>query len=263
MKIILLSIFVMISFVAKSQELTVFYKEERRAHYSQLRSSVHKRFTSEEDLALIKDKAKVQGNQFAWFEFTSVLRIDKNKSIYYPQEEISNDTVNSAVSYGKEGEKLFISREISEREHSIVYINIQSKKKISTEYTYGNNYLISEDLTELDWEITKERKKIGKYECQKAILKHYYDESQIYASGGYLYYTTEVWFTDDIPYGFGPAGHWGLPGLILEFKKGKTRITLDKIIFDLDGFKIKPPVKGEKITREALELVPIMEFREH
>lgn len=55
----------------------------------------------------------------------------------------------------------------------------------------------------VDWTITDEIKKIGKFECQKAI-------------GEFRGRTYHAWFTSEIALGFGPWKLNGLPGLILE-----------------------------------------------
>jgi GLPGLI family protein len=53
---------------------------------------------------------------------------------------------------------------------------------------------------------SKERKSIGRFTCQKAILE----------KGGKKY---EAWFDSSLPFEDGPMGLYGLPGLIIEAKE--------------------------------------------
>lgn len=265
-KIFFLLIF-LITVVGKSQEMTVFYKEERKSDYYQLRTYVFEKGMSKQDLELIRDKAKDHSDQLANYGYASVLRIDHEKSIYYPLERQFNDTINSAVSYGKDGKQTFISRETSEKEYKIVYINQEAKQKSSVEYAYGKEYLIDEELHSLEWKYTNETKTMFGYLCKKALV--FTIEKQQYTSYSYGNYRVkgrkpvEVWYTEEIKSSFGPLGYWGLPGLIVKVVEEDATIVLDKILYTLDDFEVKPPTHGEKNTREGLEEIPALLFHEH
>ncbi|MBQ4804230.1 GLPGLI family protein [Aquimarina sp. MMG015] len=264
---LLLSIFLFMCVRNYAQEFTVFYNEVRKANYRQLRSSMLDIIPrTEDDMSLIRDKAKDHSNELKRYEYNSVLRIDGSKSIYYPIERQYNDTINNSVTYGKGGKRVFISRETSEKEYKVVYINKRKKKKSSVEYAYGKEYLIEEKLSKLNWKKTNETKKMFGYTCKKALL---FKSLKKEFTGSYGVYTTknqkpvEVWYTEDIDSSFGPAGYWGLPGLIVKVVEDDAVIVIDRILYTLDGFKVKPPNTGEKITREELEDIPMLLFNEH
>ena len=101
--------------------------------------------------------------------------------------------------------------------------------------------MIEEPLEPQEWELTKETKKIDQYLCYKAILKS--SDKKV-----------EAWFTNEIEAPYGPKGYYGLPGLILELKEGKKKVSFDKVsLFPSESIIINQPTEGEKITREELE----------
>lgn len=65
-----------------------------------------------------------------------------------------------------------------------------------------------EETNNFDWKLLNEYKKIGKYNCQKAIVKKYGR-------------TWIAYFTNEIPLPFGPYKFNKLPGLILEVSDEK------------------------------------------
>jgi GLPGLI family protein len=72
------------------------------------------------------------------------------------------------------------------------------KDRIAIDYT---NYKRENAVP--SWQLAAEKKQIGKYLCQKATT-HFSGRDWI------------VWYTTELPYGFGPWKLYGLPGLIVE-----------------------------------------------
>ncbi len=145
-------------------------------------------------------------------------------------------------------------RLINYYDSEVIYTDHKLLKKISSLKVYifdfrSRSFLINENLKQPDWEITKERRKIYRYTCNKAILRN----SDI---------PVEVWYTNEIPVEYGPRGYWGLPGLILELKEGKKQLRFDKISFFTDSLSIKPPIEGTKISREEFLALPSKLFFE-
>jgi GLPGLI family protein len=124
----------------------------------------------------------------------------------------------------------------------ILYTNLKNKIKLHQADGYGEKFLIKGKI-EFKWEITQETKKIGNYNCYKAILKEKLSKKSK---------NTIAWFSAEIPYSFGPNGYCGLPGLILELELNNgflfkvTDIHLKKEA----SKKIVKPSKGIKISEE-------------
>ena len=91
------------------------------------------------------------------------------------------------------------------------------------------------------WEITQETKKIGSYNCFKAIIKDTLNTKK----------KTIAWFTPKIPVSFGPKEYNGLPGLILELEHSLLRYKVTKIKLNPKrSIIIEKPNKGREITEE-------------
>jgi len=252
MKIKLFILFFIFSIAIQSQELTVFYNGEQRAGYTQSRSDNLDFEPNENDLAMIEELITSHRDELSKHTFVSVLKIDKNKSIYYPKDKILNDTLVNNISYQRNDTQ----HEIEIIEYSqripvpIVYTNFDLNRKITSRILHEKKYLVEEDLIFLDWKITDEKKKIGKYTCLKATFEpesdYVYDPPRI----------MEAWFTNEISSNHGPMGYSGLPGLILEVRAGAAIITMDKIIFESHPVIVEEPADGEKISKKEFNDLP-------
>lgn len=72
----------------------------------------------------------------------------------------------------------------------------------------SNKIFKYEEVNDIAWNLSNEFKVIGKYKCQKATTKKY---GRIWIA----------WFTEEIPFPFGPYKFSKLPGLILEIYDDK------------------------------------------
>ncbi len=84
-----------------------------------------------------------------------------------------------------------------------VYQNIKQQSRLSILNVWGENLYVQDSLVNRKWKITDSKRKIGKYECRKAIWE-INDSTRIYA-----------WFSDEIIPSVGPETFTGLPGAIL------------------------------------------------
>lgn len=75
--------------------------------------------------------------------------------------------------------------------------------KIYVTVPISNKAFKYEEINNLNWKLSNEFKTVGKYKCQKATTQKY-GRSWV------------AWFTEEIPFPFGPYKFNGLPGLITE-----------------------------------------------
>jgi len=120
------------------------------------------------------------------------------------------------------------------------YRDLEAGQRIESTEFFGRFFLITEEPKRMKWKVSAEQKQVAGYMCQKAVLQ---DTSR----------QVEVWFTPQIPVGFGPGEFAGLPGMILELSmaNGDRTVVADKVEFKtLDAKAIEKPTKGKKVTRE-------------
>jgi len=272
MKIKLFVLFIVFSVSVKSQEFTVFYKEKRKPAkvtsqspgvdeselevYSQelnrikkaLRTlknkdsiAIYDKMYEEQLIKLVMHSKKIkreQGLSIPVYDFVTVLKAGSKKSLYYPQEKVSNDSISES-NINEKG-KSIVNQRINYNNSEIIYIDQKNNKKVTALKIHefdlkDREFLIEETLEKQEWILTKETKKIGQYVCYRAELK-------------YSNNTIEAWYTTEIKISAGPKGYYGLPGLILELRKGKSTVRFDSIqLFSNEKIEIQPPTEGEKI----------------
>lgn len=130
---------------------------------------------------------------------------------------------------------------------NINYTNLSQKEMISREILNGKYPVeVKEPIPSLDWTITEETKKIGKFTCYKAELKSFRGRN----------YT--AWFTYELPVSIGPWKLQGLPGLILEAydDDAQIHIVAESIKYNAQG----TPITIEKPQEK--EVIDLDEFLE-
>ena len=162
MKIKLLIILFFISFLGKCQEITVFYKEKRkpaqvstkesfdtdeisdyyREQFVRIKEAI-KSGVSKDSIMLIREELEKEGERISakisereknkkpltipYYDYITVLRINKEKSLYYPQNEVSNDTVSHSRT-SKKGREL-VDERINYNDSEIIYLDTSKKEK--------------------------------------------------------------------------------------------------------------------------------------
>jgi GLPGLI family protein len=161
-------------------------------------------------------------------EFNSYESSYKNNEIVMQSDEDKKNKVSALQIFGGGA-------------NSNYYTNIQDKTTLVNKDAFGEMAIITYNFPE--WEITNETKKIGNYTCYKAAQKN---------KNGTLIKNKVVWYTPEIPNQFGPSLYVGLPGMVLEVIRGKTRIIATKITLNNDdsNIKIEKPTKGVRLTEE-------------
>lgn len=217
-------------------------------------------------------KKQIAGRLKNRLEKTYVLVFNKEESIYYEDEKL--DAVSGATdSWGKNftpGEQ---------------YKNVKTNEFLQSQEFYGKQFLVKENLSNIDWEMGSETKKIGQYTCFKATCKRpVFDTSWWVFSWNSLRNNTletkadsinandgvslksepideivdmvdiEAWYTPMVPVSQGPGDYWGLPGLILEVNVGNTTLLCSKIVMNpKEKIKIEAPDKGKEVTKKEYQ----------
>jgi len=138
------------------------------------------------------------------------LLFDQEKSVFQHQRGLSisdfkelDDHVKSLTSKG------------------VYYTDLTKRTQLLQTSYGGKQYNVKSNIKRLEWRLTNEEKKIGKFMCYKAIL----DKSNTGLNDD-----TIAWYTPEIPVSFGPVDYVGnLPGLILELQLPIATYTAGKI----------------------------------
>lgn len=165
----------------------------------------------------------------------AVLFFGKKKSVYIHKATPTESRVKD--------EGVLIDVVTGDEEGFPIFKNLQ-KNEVIYKTTFGlvkKRCVITDKLPSIAWEIQKESKKIGKYECQKAV-------------GEFAGRTYDVWFTTKIPIRTGPHKLAGLPGLILEAtsRDGRVQFLFKSLELSTNlDYKITPP--SEKMKYNSKE----------
>lgn len=148
---------------------------------------------------------------------------------------------------------------VSMNKGNFLYKNIAQKLYEKQEDIMGKLFIVKDSLPAYEWQLTNETKKIGSYNCQKAIYTKIV-ETKKFSTGmeemetGTDTVRTEAWFTMDIPVSNGPNDYYGLPGLILEVKTGNRVVICTKIVLNPEtGIEIEKPKKGKVMDAKSYQ----------
>jgi len=200
-------------------------------------------------------------------EKTYILTFNKDESIYKEQEKLDAAPMNP-------GFKMMLSS----YSPGAQYKNLKTGQIVEENEFFGKQFLVTDSIKTLDWQITKESKTIGQYIAFKATAikkvdpndysmarpkkkdekenaKVKKDTAQPQDPMDMIEIPEEIevtaWFTPQIPVSNGPGEYAGLPGLILELNVYRTTLLCSKIVMNpKDSEKIEPPKKGKEVTRE-------------
>lgn len=200
-------------------------------------------------------------------EKTYILTFNKDESIYKEREKLDATPMNP-------GFKMMMSSYTPGAQ----YKNLKTGQIVEENEFFGKQFLVTDSIKSLDWQITKESKTIGQYiafkatamkkvdpndysmarpkkkdERENAETKN--DTAQPQDPMDMIEIPEEIevtaWFTPQIPVSNGPGEYAGLPGLILELNVYRTTLLCSKIVMNpKEAEKIEPPKKGKEVTRE-------------
>ncbi len=122
------------------------------------------------------------------------------------------------------------------------------KERLRQVNSYGNLFIIKYHMLDnKKWKLLDENKKIGEYNCYKALTSYSIDGEK---------FNVEAWFTPEITARFGPKGFNNLPGLIIELTIiNRTKVTFYLKTLELvtSNIKIQKPKKGKLVTKEEYD----------
>ncbi|MDD7915637.1 GLPGLI family protein [Polaribacter ponticola] len=131
----------------------------------------------------------------------------------------------------------------------VFYVNKLTKLTINQKEFSDEIFLV--DIPQLNWKLTQDSKKIGKYICYKATTT-----KEINTSRGKSLRKIIAWYTLQIPFNYGPKEYNGLPGLILELQQDKLLFRASKInLFSEKKLEINKPTKGKKVTLKEYDSI--------
>ncbi len=192
-------------------------------------------------------------------EKTYCLSFNKSESIFEEEEKLESQGANHS------GIKIMMSGQGKK------YINRKQNKQIFENDILGKEFLVTDEITNWNWELKSETKNIGGYLCNKAesivkVSAAEMQEYQDYLKKGSNQKTSLViqsepkdnvitaWYTSEIPVNHGPDKYSGLPGLILEVNDDDVILLCSKVILNpKDKVKIKIPNTGESVTQEKFD----------
>lgn len=181
------------------------------------------------------DRVKKLKEDLELMEFT--LQYDKNSSYFKKEKSLPKDKLISKIATIIIGAPSDFYQTLSLKESSY---NTSIDNKL---YEIDHGYKMK------GWELTTESTIIEKYVCYKAILREYNNRTE-------SYFETIAWYTPDIPFGYGPIGYGGLPGLILQLQYKKSIFSAKKIVLNPEKVNIKKNKSEVKISvKEQVKLM--------
>lgn len=199
------------------------------------------------------------------FEKTYILNFNNFESVYQEEEKLETPKP------GSNGMKVQIG--FSGGIKSKLYKNFKTKTYTTDRDIFGKEFLVTDSLEQFKWEMINEQKKIGNYNCYKALikipvteeeLKKFEEQKKKQEEGKTSFFTMsepkeqiiEAWYTLDIPVSNGPEEYWGLPGLILELHDGNTTYLCSKIVLNPEEkIEIKAPNNGKKVNQKEFDKI--------
>jgi GLPGLI family protein len=210
-------------------------------------------------------KKQIQDRMKNALEKTFILTFNQSESLYKEEERLETP------GQGSGGRFRMMNASGGDQ-----YKNVKTQELFQSNDLLGKQFLIKDSLQSLDWKLTGETRKIGKYTCFKAIAlkaKTGFDFSsfgrrsssekprdstktdstdikEIEPKEVAKEIIITAWYTPQIPINQGPDIYWGLPGLILEINADRTTILCSKIVLNpVEKEKIKAPSKGKEVTQ--------------
>jgi GLPGLI family protein len=200
-------------------------------------------------------------------EKTYVLTFNKEESIYKEEEKLDANPAGG-------GFRMMMGSFTPGPQ----YKNLKTGEMIEQNEFFGKQFLVTDSIKSLDWQLGKESKQIGQYVVFKATAIKKVDPNDFQMARPKKKDEKEkesedakseepqdpmdmveipeeievtAWYTPQIPVSNGPGEYAGLPGLIMELSVYRTTLLCSKIVMNpKSAEKIEAPTKGKEVTRQ-------------
>lgn len=148
--------------------------------------------------------------------------------------------LKSKVEKPDDEETVYFSKESADTIKGQFYTNLASKKIIFRDYILEKGefipVIVEEELPEMKWIMTNQKKTIGRFSCLSAEVT--------FRGRKFM-----VWFTPEVPTSLGPWKFHGLPGLITEIQTDDQRISFQLVQLEsMQPVVLKAPSSGKMIS---------------
>src|SRR5690606_26606161 len=221
MKEIIRAIISLICFAATGQNVAI---SEIMVKYDTSSLRDHQKIES------VDAKNIVQGMNLLIEGFEFELLANKDVALFQIKKQLTNNDVSPYI---------YNLAIIACDGHETWYVDRKNSTKFVVTDSSGEPMCLTYDQ-DLLWDVKGAKKTIGNFTCYKATTIRKEGKRDIEVT---------AWFTDELPFSFGPLGIDGLPGLILELNVGEITYKASDIKLGQNE-KIKTPKYINKMTHK-------------
>jgi len=191
--------------------------------------------------------------------FLNYLIVSFSQQQFIYQFYIDNSVREGVLFYDEVGNKAIYLDKITQTKS--VNENNQDKQNgiiasfggVYDSYFYKNNnivnftqdllktsFLVEDQLPQIDWELTSEKKEIQNLVCYKAVAK--------FRGRNWI-----AWYCPEIPITYGPWKFYGLPGLIVEIKDDSNRFVFNLSSYVLKTHNLPPAIDVSNFKKVSMK----------
>lgn len=173
-----------------------------------------------------------------------VLIYSNGKSIYKLKESAKKNDDDDEDELNVGSNTKFSFKFLRKAMNAAMYKDHEKNKTIKQENILDKQFLISDSLHTLDWQITNKIKTFGDLKCR-----------EVTSSGFRMMKKQKITacYTEDIPINEGPDDYYGLPGLVVDVQIGPINIVMKEIKTIKEDTEINAPTEGQKITKAEFD----------
>ncbi|MBV7441549.1 GLPGLI family protein [Weeksellaceae bacterium TAE3-ERU29] len=225
--LVLLFSFTMLMAQEKTEFVIINYRADIQMDMETILKSVPEQFRAQ-------TKSMLKGEVEKGIVLNYTLKTNGKKSVYQLDAKLDNSQTQGGM----------IANQIKQADKDPMFKDLEKDLYMKAVKIPGfKDYLISDSLNTIKWEITREKSKILNFEVRKAIGKR--DSIEVIA-----------WFAPKLAIKDGPDRFTGLPGLILkaEFEQNGADMTITATQVDIKEEEINIDLpKGKTVTEEQFK----------